>query len=362
MGEGIKKYSTLSLNGVCRSGEALQNFCMQEIAKTTTPEWQKHIYQFVEEWLSPLDYIVAQTSGSTGEPKKIKLKKEHMIASAKKTIRYFNLQPDQTALLCLSANYIAGKMMIVRAFVGGFDLKLVEPGGYPLRDITTQIDFAAMVPLQVSNSIQEVEAWRTVKTVIIGGGAVSDELKSSLVDLDTGFYETYGMTETVSHVAVRKIGEDDRFKPMPNVSFDVDERNCLVIQAPDISSTPVVTNDIVDVDACGHLLLQGRYDNVINSGGVKISPEQVERKLSKCIEAFFVISSVQDDKLGEMLVLVVEEGVDLSQVKKQIKDIQSLNKYEKPKRILQVKNIPLTPTSKIMRNELRQMIARGEAK
>ena len=357
MGKVVVKYDTLTLNGVCRNGKELEKYCVQAISDKTTPDWLNHIYQFILQWLSPEDYIIAQTSGSTGEPKQIKLQKRHMIASAEKTINYFNLYENQTALLCLSANYIAGKMMIVRAFVGQFNLRLTEPDGYPLMYNTERIDFVAMVPLQVSNSLSDPDSWRLVNTVIIGGGAVSENLKQELAKVDTSFYETYGMTETVSHVAVRKIGEEDCFHAMPKVRFSVDDRSCLVIQASYILAEPIVTNDIVDIQCSGTFLLRGRYDDVINTGAVKISPEELERKLAKAIDLPFFISSIKDEKLGNKVVLVIEAETDVDYIEKLLLEFPDLNKFEKPKHIVQVNKFPLTDTLKVKRNELREMIS-----
>lgn len=353
----LKKYHAIKLNGIYRDGIELKDFCMSEMEKKDTPEWLVHIYHFILEWLSPNENMVAYSSGSTGKPKQIKLQKRHMIASAQKTIRYFNLQPENTALLCLSANYIAGKMMIVRAFVGQFDLILVEPDGRPLKNITQPIDFAAMVPLQVNNCLSYIESKSLLKNVIIGGGIVFEKLKNKLKKLPVNFYETYGMTETVSHVAVRKIGLDPYFCPMPNVLFSMDERQCLAIEAPDILEDRIVTNDIVELESDGRFLFIGRFDHVINSGGVKISPELVEEKLSAYIKVPFVISSLYDDKLGEKVVLVIEREGCIEHIEYILGNDTGLTKYERPKQVIQIDKIPVTDTQKVKRNELKKYIA-----
>lgn len=350
----LKKFDSIKLNGVSRQGEELCVFCADELAKSTNPEWQQAIYRFILEWLSPDDFVTAHTSGSTGEPKEVHLQKKHMIASAQKTIQYFNLSVDKTALLCLSADYIAGKMMLVRAMVGGFNLLLTEPTGAPLKQIAEPIDFVAMVPLQVFNSLDDFGD--RVKNVIIGGGAVSAELSKKLQDLPTRFFETYGMTETVSHVALKIVGEENAaFKAMPNVLFGMDSRSCLTISAPDIADKKIVTNDLVVFIGENEFVFLGRYDNVINSGGVKIIPEEIERELSDMVKVPFLISAVPDEKLGERVVLVMEKysGISLN-----LSDLTArLSPYQMPKNIVTIKKIPVTESGKIKRAEVRNMIA-----
>jgi O-succinylbenzoic acid--CoA ligase len=345
----INQFHRICLNGVVREGEQLQHFCLQELDQA--PEWLAHIYEFILEWLSPEESVEAYTSGSTGTPKKVYLQKKHMIASALKTNDYFGLTANHAALLCLSPNYIAGKMMLVRAFVGGFNLLCVEPSGAPLKQLSTPVDFVAMVSLQAFNSISDFNS--DIKHVIIGGGAVSSELKAQLRDLPTRFYETYGMTETVSHVAIREIGEKESFfRAMSNVLFEQDDRLCLKIIAPDICSGDIITNDIVELIGKKEFKFLGRYDNVINSGGVKIIPEEVEKKLEKVLHVPFLISSLPHKQLGEQVVLVVEEGQDLS-----LPDFSLyLLKYQIPKKVVFISNIPLTDTGKVRRKVLKNMI------
>ncbi|SMO85717.1 O-succinylbenzoic acid--CoA ligase [Saccharicrinis carchari] len=350
----LRKYDSIKLNGVKRHGEGLRIFCLQELTKTNTPEWEQAVYRFIIEWLSFEDFVTAHTSGSTGKPKEIRLQKKYMIASALKTIDFFNLSEGKTVLLCLSANYIAGKMMLIRAMVGGFNLLLAEPTGAPLKQINEPIDFTAMVPLQVFNSLPDFG--HKVKNVIIGGGVLSSELLKKMHGLPTRFFETYGMTETVSHVAVKLIGEESTpFKAMPNVTFAIDNRGCLIITAPDITDHPIVTNDIVELrDDCEFFFL-GRYDNVINSGGVKIIPEEVERKLSDVLKVPFLISAVPDEKLGEKVVVVLQE---YSQGNLSLSDLSAcLSPYEIPKAILRIAQFPLTDSGKVKRYEVRKMIA-----
>ncbi len=347
-------YNTIKLNGKSYFGDDLIKFCLDSIEDKSTPEWLKSIYNFILEWLDDSDEIKAHTSGSTGKPKTINLKKNYMIASAMKTIEFFNLQSDHTALLCLSANYIAGKMMIVRAFVGGFNLVLSEPTGNPLKAINEKIEFAAMVPLQVSNSLQEIISGNKVRNIIIGGGVVSSELTEQIKSAKTICYETYGMTETVSHVAIRKLG-DEVFKAMPNVSFEKDNRDCLVIDAKDIADSKLITNDIVDLKSKKEFTWLGRYDNIINSGGIKIVPEEIEKKISLLIKGVFFISSIPNEKLGEEIVLVIEESAPYV-IESFLSAFNALGKFERPRKISVINQFPFSENNKIKRTELRKIL------
>ena len=352
----VGEYNRIKLDGICREGKELHAYCTDQLKEPLTPQWQRYVWQFIQEWLSPQDYILAHTSGSTGRPKEVRLLKRHMLASAQKTVTYFNLTADKTALLCLSARYIAGKMMLVRALVGGFNLLLTEPSGTPLSHISLPLDFVAMVPLQVYHSIADLT---NVKTVIIGGGAVSLELKQRLQGRYTRFYESYGMTETVSHVAIRELdSREGFFKAMPNVRFEQDDRSCLKIIASDICEGEVVTNDIVKLNNKHEFLFIGRYDHIINTGGLKVVPEQIESKLSNLLSVPFLISSVPDDRLGEKIVLVFEEN----NIPMKLPDFSLvLSKYESPKEIKCIREFPLTETGKIKRKEVKRLMNDGRS-
>ncbi|MCW3805891.1 AMP-binding protein [Plebeiibacterium marinum] len=353
----MKGYQGIKLDGIYREKEGLVSFCEEKLSDKAIPEWIKPVYSFILEWVSDSAHVMGCTSGSTGKPKTIRLYKKHMIASAAKTVKYFNLSSEKTVLLCLSANYIAGKMMLVRAFVGGFNLLLKEPTGNPLNEIQTKVDFAAMIPMQVTNCLNSICQGDKVGVVIIGGGALNEDIKSGLHNAGTVCYETYGMTETVSHVAVRRVGEAN-FRAMPNVLFQVDSRNCLVIDAPDVLNEKLITNDIVDLVSPLEFKWKGRYDNVINSGGIKLFPEEIEKKLSKVLSAACLVSSVEDEVLGEKVVLVVLEGCNINEVKTILSLNTSLSKYEKPKEIVQIPSFPCTDTDKIQRGEVKNLIGR----
>lgn len=243
--------------------------------------------EFLLEWFNKKSFITVTTSGTTGSPKKINLEKQAIVNSALATAEFFDLKAGNRVLNCLSTTYIAGKMMLIRSMILGFEMDFVTPTSYPLKGNKHHYDFVAMVPLQVQNSISELSK---VKKLIVGGAKISETLRNQLLELPTQIYETYGMTETITHIAVKKIGEKS-FSVLPNVKIATDERDCLVITAPRISDTNIVTNDVVELLSETQFLLLGRIDNVINSGGIKLFPEQIEAKLSDKIKTrFFVIS------------------------------------------------------------------------
>ena len=311
---------------------------------------------FLLAWLSDKDHIVAQTSGSTGKPKKIKIYKQHMINSAIATGKFFKLEEGTTALLCLPVNYIAGKMMLVRAMVLGWKIDLVPPKINALDTVYKQYDFCAMVPLQLDNSINRLHL---VKKLIVGGGPVSENLKNLLQGFKTKIYETYGMTETVSHIAARRINpkkkdkkETSFFKALPNITLSIDDRNCLLIKAPQLNEETIITNDVVELKTYKKFIWKGRYDNVINSGGVKLFPEEIEVKLQLLIGHRFFISSIPDDTLGDKVVLVIERDYDeVSSLTLQegIQNLKTLNKYEIPKEIYFLPQFIGTDNGKVQR-------------
>ncbi len=309
---------------------------------------------FLKSWFDENDSIIVQTSGSTGTPKEINIQKQFMLNSAKSTGVYFDLIAGTTALLCMSSDFIAGKMMWVRALSLGWELDVVSISSNPLNETEKNYDFAAMVPLQVFNSINQLNS---VKTLIVGGGVVSKELKSFLCDLSTQVYATYGMTETVTHIAVKKLNhiQDNTveyYNTLPSVKITKDTRGCLVIDAPLVSNKKIITNDLVKLTSDNMFEWLGRYDTIINSGGIKLIPEKIENKISKIISNSFFMAGLKDAYLGEKLVLIVEgqgETIDTNnKIKIYLKNIP-LKPYEVPKEIYFVGNFERTDTGKIKR-------------
>lgn len=312
---------------------------------------------FLLDWVSDKPTLEVQTSGSTGKPKNITLKKEHMVNSALATGTFFGLKPRDAALLCLPCNSIAGKMMLVRAMVLGLHLDYVEPSSAPLSQNNQQYDFVAMVPLQVQNSIQALSG---VKTLIIGGAPVGHSLIEKLHKVPTAVFETYGMTETITHIAVKEINPISKpnFEVLPDVKASTDSRGCLVIDAPKVSDAKIVTNDMVELTADNQFIWLGRYDSIINSGGIKLFPEIIEKSLSELISGRFFVAGIPDETLGQKLILVLEgDAIDEDDLLQKIKLQKKLSKYEVPKAIYFVKSFAETATHKIDRLKTLQLIS-----
>lgn len=307
-------------------------------------DFEKPVGNFLLDWFDDKSYIEMQTSGSTGTPKVIKVDKQSMVNSALATGDFFDLKPGDRALQCLPVKYVAGKMMLIRSIILGLDLDYVAPSSHPMENTDDRYDFAAMVPLQAKNSLEEL---KRVKKLIVGGSLISPALEKLLMKLPTNVYETYGMTETVTHIAAKRVGEK-AFTVLPDVTISYDDRNCLVIHAPKIIKEEiVVTNDLVELVNENQFVFLGRIDNVINSGGVKIIPEQVEHKLSGLINQRYFIAPKEDAELGEKVILVIEG--DSYDIDKSIFD--GLDKYEHPKEIVFVAKFKETENGKILRKE-----------
>ncbi|WP_298121202.1 AMP-binding protein [Flavobacterium sp.] len=307
-------------------------------------DWEKPVGDFLLDWFDGKTYIEMKTSGSTGTPKTIRVEKQAMVNSALATGDFFGLNSGNKALQCLPVKYVAGKMMLIRSIILGLDLDYVAPSSHPMENLEESYDFAAMVPMQAQNSLKEL---KNVKKLIVGGARISKGLEKDLMKLPTDVYETYGMTETITHIAAKKVGEKV-FTVLPKVTISYDERNCLVIHAPNIiAEDTVVTNDLVELVNENQFLFLGRIDNIINSGGVKIMPEQVEKKLDGKIDRRFFIASKEDTELGEKVVLVVEgTSFDIDKV-----IFEELDKYERPKEIVFVNNFKETENGKVLRKE-----------
>ena len=331
---------------------------LMEVAYSFVKEgvaYERELGEFLLDWLDNHDYIIVRTSGSTGRPKEIKIKKEAMVKSAIATGNFFDLTPGKKVLHCLPSNFIGGKMMIVRAIILGLELDMVEPAALPRIDYEKDYEFCAFTPMQLKNFANYFDK---IKTVIVGGGRVSDNIKALIQDKKPNVYETYGMTETVSHIAVKKINNftdaesDKYFKTLPGITVSKDDRDCLVINAPALLDEIIVTNDIVKIHSDNCFQWLGRFDNVINSGGIKLYPEVIENKLQCKISQQFFITSIPDDTLGEKAILIIE-GDD---VKLDDSIFSGLDKYEKPKAVYTVSKFIDTASGKIHRkNTLEQV-------
>ncbi len=351
-------YNSIRINGEFFQEKLLKDHCLIKISEDTLPLWEKNLYNFILEWIFPDSYIKVKTSGSTGSPKWIKIEKDRMIQSALMTGRFFDLKKSDKALLCLPVDFIAGKMMVVRSFVLGLDLVPINPSGNPLEKMVGTVDFAAMTPLQISNILNEkagTDKLNRIGKLIIGGADIHPELLNKIKTLKNETWQTYGMTETITHIAVRKLNPPDEtefYQALPGVIFDQDERDCLIIQAPHLSVTQVITNDIVELKNEREFKFIGRYDNIINSGGIKLSPEKIEAKLNPHIHHRFIIAGLPDVRLGQKLVLIIEnqeiEDIDLRKLAEQ----SNLRNFEIPKQVIFSAPFSLTENGKINRKDV----------
>lgn len=331
---------------------------------------------FLAEWHNDSPTVLVHTSGSTGKPKPMLVEKRRMQASARITCRFLGLHEGDTALLCMPLDYIAGKMMVVRALTCGLQLVSVPPSSHPLATshlspFPSRLDFAAMVPLQVWNSLQVPEERHRlmhIRHLIIGGGAIDQALASQLADFPHQVWSTYGMTETLSHIALRRLNgpeASDWYTPFDGVALSLTDEGCLVINAPAVHEGPLVTNDIAELSPSApassspapassprRFRILGRKDNVVCSGGIKIQIEEVERLLRPHLHVPYMITKAPDEKLGEQVVLLTES--------KTVGDVLALcrlhlPKYWVPRRILSVDRLPLTETGKPARYEAERM-------
>jgi O-succinylbenzoic acid--CoA ligase len=279
-----------------------------------------------------------------------------MLNSARITCDFLGLKPGDTALLCMSTDYIAGKMMVVRSIERGLRLIEVEPCGHPLVD-NYQLNFAAMVPMQVYNSLQvpeEKERLMAIRHLIIGGGAIDEAMEAELRTFPHAVWSTYGMTETLSHIALRRISGPEAsewYMPFPTVKLSTTDEGCLAIDAPEVCAQTLTTNDIVELKSDGRFRIRGRKDNVICSGGIKIQIEEVEQILKKYMRVPYIISKRKDEKFGEIVVLLTEGDTAEAQTICE----QVLPKYHQPKVYLHVNQIPLTETGKPARKRAEEL-------
>jgi O-succinylbenzoic acid--CoA ligase len=347
-------FSGIILNDKLFSVEDLIPHCKAMQKRAKLPEWEEKIYQFIIEFLSDKDYIEQMSSGTTGTPKKLKLPKKALVESAKRTVEKLDLKWTDKALLCLPIDYIAGKMMVIRAFVAGLNLFWEEPSSMPSLAKYGPIDFCAMVPLQVYNSFSNYEFFTNIRNLIIGGSELRSEVIAMFSDVKNNTFETYGMAETCSHIALRRISNgaaDKYFETLPGIKIRLDDRGCLIVNAPYLEKE-VITNDVVELIDDEHFIWKGRIDNLINTGGIKIKPEELEASISKILELECAIIGVKDEELGQKVVLIAEsdKALDKDELTRLLKD--NLQPHQVPREIVFVEEIPRTTSFKIDRSKL----------
>lgn len=345
---------------------------------------------FLRTWFDDNPELEVKTSGSTGTPKVMSVSKERMMNSARLTLEFLQLKRGNRALLCMPLEYIAGKMVVVRALVGGLDLQVVAPCGHPLQKVGADLDFAAMIPLQVYNSLQdpcERARLAAVKQLIIGGGAIDAALEQELRSFPHQVWSTYGMTETLSHIALRRLNgleASEFYQPFAHVKLSLSPEDTLVIEAPQVSAQTLVTNDIVVFNDKGQFCIKGRKDNVINSGGIKLQIEELEAQLKALQPQWdFLISSQSHPKFGQVVVLLLtkrslpselgelsdlSDPNELSEKSEQSSvraflqtQLRALTRFARPKRYLLVDELPRTGNNKPDRAAAQRLAQRAQA-
>lgn len=314
------------------------------------------VEEFISIWNNESQSITQLSSGSTGPPKAIEIPKWKMEASAKMTGDFLKLQDCKSALLCMSTGYIGGKMMVVRSLIYDLTLYVTNVTSNPLKNLVHSIDFVAMVPLQVEETLQNnPEKLNLIKHLIIGGAPVSDELIEKIKDFDCNSYSSFGMTETVSHIALKNLKrKEESYKGIGSSKFSVKD-NCLVIECEELGIKELKTTDIVELLDDKRFNWLGRADFVINSGGVKIHPEEVERKIKSIINSQdFIISHIDDKKLGSKVVFIGENHLESSNLKEKID--KELTKYERPKDYFFISSLSKTASGKIDRKKTTSQI------
>lgn len=312
------------------------------------------VFKFLKTWFDTSKEIIVQTSGSTGNPKNISIPKQSFVESAKNTCEYLKLNTNTTALLCIPVKYIGGKMMVIRALFSGYNLIVQEPSSNPLKELKDTVDFIAITPMQAQNSYyNNPEKFENIKNVIIGGGGVSEKFSNEISLLKNNIYSTYGMTETVSHIALKRlsgISQSDYFEVFPSYSISQNEDDCLVIDCPKLSRESIITNDIVEIKTDSQFKWIGRKDNIINTGGIKVIPEVIESKIAKHIpKDVFYITSKNNELLGEEVTLIILSNNSEYLLNSNWES--ELSKFETPKSVILEKKFSYTQTGKIIRKK-----------
>jgi O-succinylbenzoic acid--CoA ligase len=343
-----KSHRSFEINGQRYNAKSIKTLAFNHVANGSQNEIQ--LGNLILEWVDDTDFIAIQTSGTTSTPKAIRIPKASFINSAKATAIFFDLVAGDSALCCLPISFIAGKMMFVRAWVLGLKLDVIEPSSFPLERLPEKFyDFSAMVPLQLQNSISKMNQ---IKTLLVGGASVSEALALKLKGHTTTVFETFGMTETVSHIAAKNLSLGESFfEVLPGIEVTQDERDCLVVSAPQLSTEILTTNDVVSIVSDTAFKWLGRYDNVINSGGVKIHPERLEKQLQKQLKVRFFIAALTDETLGQKVVLIIE-----GEVKELELYWHQIDPINRPKNIYFVPVFLETSSGKIQRQKTLELL------
>lgn len=324
------------------------NFNIKKIEKKISHNWQLKILYFLKKWYDNNSNIYINTSGTTNKKKFFYVKKIYLINSVYMTKKFFNLKSDEKSLLCLSIDFIAAKMLLIRSLILKWSVFCVFPSSNPLNNINDTFDFTSMVPMQVYNSLNHENK---IKNILIGGGIISKKLEKKIQKSLINCYYSFGMTETLGHIALKKLNgfnKNKYFMPLKNIKININKKGCLNIFAPKIMNPPFLqTNDLVKIYKNGGFTWIGRHDNIINTGGIKIIPEIYEEKLKKYIDIPFFIAGIPDDYLGEKIALFFEGKEKKIIIPKYF--FLSIKNFFKKKDIYFINNFLRTTSGKIKR-------------
>lgn len=332
------------------------------------PVFEKEILSFIIDWKAGKNIFHLKSSGSTGIPKKISIHRDQMTLSAESTLEFLSISKGGTTLLCLDPSYIAGKMVIVRSIIGNMDLYAIDPKSNPLIEfeLENKIDLASFVPYQIIEILEDpysLNKFRNIKNVLIGGASISLHLERQLRSHENRIFHTFGMTETVSHIALRPLSgleQSQYFSVIPGIRIDTDVRGCLTVEGEITGGKKLLTNDLVEILGEQDFKWKGRIDQVINTGGIKINLNLLELKVGKILESIninndFFIDHLDDEKLGDKIILILESrylDIDLDSIKQAFK--KQLNKFEIPRKIQLVREFARTETGKINRRLIKE--------
>lgn len=340
-----------SINGKAYTYKALLVFSRKLVHSALTHE--QAIGLFLLDWFSPIETIALTTSGTTGTPKKITVKKQAMVAHAKLSGAYFSFKPQDTILHLLPTQFIAGKMVVVRALTLGLDLWYKAPNKAPLKNVQRTFDWTSMVPYQLAHSLEHLDK---VKNILIGGGVLPHTLKEKALavakNTHTHLFLSFGMTETLSHIAIAALEplKPPLFKVLPGIAISTTAQGCLQVKAPYLEGAQIKTTDIVQLKGKQSFYWMGRENLQIHSGGLKLFPEQIEAQIAPHLKVPFFIVGQPDVDLGEQVTLVVEKP-NLPVVFKALKTIVFTPPYFKPKSVLEVGCFKYSTTHKLKRKE-----------
>ncbi len=319
------------------------------LEKNQFSEDSQHLLDFIQSWTKGNRDFTFETSGSTSKPKKIQLTKEILVYSATQTLKYLNFDARRPKkfLLPISSRFIGGMMVVVRALLSDCDLMVIDPQN--LNWPEDSYFLGSFVPLQIEKLIQDnPQVLESVENILIGGASLNPKLEKKLLTLDTNIFHTYGMTETASHVALRRLGQPT-FHAIGDTRFSVSDETTLIISGSVTENQPLATNDLVEVISPKTFQWKGRADFVINSGGYKIQPESVESRLATQFKRPFIITSLPDAKFGSKVVLISEES-------ERPLRFDDLHPYEKPKALFFEQKIVRTKSGKPDRNKTRETL------